>query len=159
MSALTKKQHPKLLEEVRQVLRVRHYSIHTECSYVDWIARFIRFHEMRSRDDLLPAELKIEAFLTDLAVHGHVAPATQNQAMNALVFLYKRVLNHALGGRIDAVRADKKLNVPVVMTRDEVAAVLSLMDGPPNWWPSCSMEVACASWKPFDSGSRISIFR
>jgi integron integrase len=84
---------------------------------------------MRSRGDLFPAEPKIETFLTDLAVHGDVAPSTQNQAMNALVFLYKRVLKHALQGSIDAVRADEKVHVPVVMTREEVAAVLSLMDG------------------------------
>jgi integron integrase len=84
---------------------------------------------MRSREDLFPAEPKIESFLTDLAVHGNVAAATQNQAMNALVFLYKRVLNHALPGSINAVRADKKINVPVVMTREEVAAVISLLDG------------------------------
>src|SRR4029453_12740172 len=74
-------------------------------------------------------EPKIESFLTDLAVHGHVASATQHQAMNALVFLYTRVLHHAMEGRINAVRADKQLNVPVVMTRDEVAAVISLLDG------------------------------
>src|SRR6266849_1132090 len=103
--------------------------MHTECSSVEWIVRFARFHGMRSREDLCPAEPKIEAFPTDLAVHGNVAPATQNQAMNALVFLYKRVLNHSLEGRINAVRADKKVTVPVVMTREEVAAVLSLMDG------------------------------
>jgi len=84
---------------------------------------------MRSREDLFPAEPKIEAFLTDLAVNGNVAPATQNQAMNALVFLYKRVLKHPLEGSIDAVRADKKINVPVVMTREEVATVLSLLNG------------------------------
>ena len=76
-----------------------------------------------------PAEPKIETFLTDLAVHGDVAASTQNQAMNALVFLYKHVLNHALQGSIDAVRAARKINVPVVMTREEVATVLSLMDG------------------------------
>jgi DNA-binding FadR family transcriptional regulator len=87
---------------------------------------------MRSRDHLFPAEPKIEAFLTDLAVHRNVAAATQNQAMNALVFLYKRVLNQVMEGRIDAVRADKKINVPVVMTREEVASVLSLMDGIPQ---------------------------
>jgi len=84
---------------------------------------------MRSRKDLSPAEPKIESFLTDLAVHGKVAAATQNQAMNALVFLYKRVLNHPMEGSINAVRADKKINVPVVMTREEVAAVISLLDG------------------------------
>jgi integron integrase len=87
---------------------------------------------MRAREELLPAEPKIEAFLTDLAVHGNVAASTQNQAMNALVFLYKRALKHALPERINAVRASKKINVPVVMTREEVAAVLALMDGTPQ---------------------------
>ena len=76
----TKSQQPKLLDQVRQVLRLHHYSIHTERSYVDWIVRFVRFHSMRSREDLFPAEAKIESFLTDLAVHANVAPATQNQA-------------------------------------------------------------------------------
>src|SRR6266545_4060719 len=129
MPASTRSQQPTLLDEVRQVLRLHHDSMHTERSNVDWIVRFVRFHGMRSRQDLFPAEPKIEAFLTDLALHGHVAPATQNQAMNALVFLDQRGLTHALQGSINAVRADKKSNVPVVMTRDEVAAVLSLLDG------------------------------
>lgn len=78
MPASTSRQQPKLLDEVRQVLRLHHYSIHTGRSYVDWTVRFVRFHNMRSRADLLPAESKIEAFLTDLAVHGNVAAATQN---------------------------------------------------------------------------------
>jgi len=111
------------------VLRLHHYSIHTERAYVEWIIRFTRFHRMRSRAELFPAAPKIEVFLTDLAVRGNVAAATQNQAMHALVFLYKRVLKQALPGRINAVRADKKVTVPVVMTRDEVATVLSLLDG------------------------------
>src|SRR5919109_2222351 len=105
MPDTTRSQQPKLLDEVRRVLRLHHYSIHTERSYVEWIVRFVRFHGMRSRQDLFPAEPKIEAFLTDLAVHGHVAAATQSQAMNALVFLYKRVVNQVMEGRIDAVRA------------------------------------------------------
>jgi integron integrase len=125
----TKSQHPKLLDQARQVLRLNHYSIHTERSYLDWMVRFVRFHKMRSREDLFPAEPKIELFLTDLAVNGKVAASTQNQAMNALVFLYKRVLDFTLDGRIDAVRAKKKINVPVVMTREEVAAILPLMSG------------------------------
>src|SRR3990170_1242092 len=62
----TKSQQPKLLDQVRQVLRLHHYSIHTERSYVDWIVRFVRFHSMRSREDLFPAEAKIESFLTDI---------------------------------------------------------------------------------------------
>ena len=72
----TKSQQPKLLDQVRQVLRLHHYSIHTERSYVDWIVRFVRFHSMRSREHLFPAEAKIESFLTDLAVYANVAPAT-----------------------------------------------------------------------------------
>ena len=80
MSGSTRTQQPKLLDEVRQVLRLHHYSIHTERSYMEWIVRFVRFHGMRSRKDLFPAEPKIGAFLTDLAVNGNVAAATQNQA-------------------------------------------------------------------------------
>ena len=104
----TRSQPPTLLDEVRKVLRLQHYSIHTERAYVEWIRRFVRFHGMRSREDLFPAEPKIEALLTNLAVHGNVAAATQNQAMNALVFLYKRALNHALPDRINAIRASQK---------------------------------------------------
>jgi integron integrase len=87
---------------------------------------------MQSRADLQPAEAKMEAFLSDLAVTRHVAPATQNQAMNALVFLYKRVLEQPLEGKIDALRADAKVHVPVVLTREEVALVISLMEGTPQ---------------------------
>jgi integron integrase len=129
MPGPTSHQQPKLLDQVRQVLRLHHYSLHTERAYLEWIVRYVRFHGMRSRDDLFPPEPNIEAFLTDLAVNGNVAAATQHQAMNALVFLDTRVLTHTLEGRINAVRADKKVNVPVVMTREEVAAIISLMDG------------------------------
>jgi integron integrase len=121
-----------LLDEARRVLRLHHYSIHTERSYVDWIVRYVRFHKMQSRADLQPAEAKMEAFLSDLAVNQHVAPATQNQAMNALVFLYKRVLEQPLEGKIDALRAEQKVHVPVVLTREEVASVISLLEGTPQ---------------------------
>lgn len=123
---------PKLLDQVRNVLRLHHYSIHTETSYVDWIKRYIRFHRMTSRDDLADAERKIEAFLTDLAVHGKVAPSTQNQAMNALVFLYRQVLEQPLDEKIDAIRAERKPNVPVVLTREEVGRVIALMERTPQ---------------------------
>src|SRR5438876_2233130 len=85
-------QSPMLLDQVRNVMRLHHYSIHTERSYLDWIKRYIKFHHMRSREDLAGAEAKIEAFLTSLAVDSDVAASTQNQAMNALVFLYRQVL-------------------------------------------------------------------
>jgi len=123
---------PKLLDEMRRVLRLHHYSLHTERSYLEWVVRYVRFHRMQSRADLRPAEAKIEAFLTDLAANRNVAPSTQNQAMNALVFLYKRVLEQPLAGRIDALRAERKVPVPVVLTRDEVASVISLLEGTPQ---------------------------
>jgi hypothetical protein len=92
-------QKPKILDQVREVMRLHHYSIHTERTYIDWIRRYIAFHRMKSRDDLVEGEKKIEAFLTHLAVDERVASATQNQAMNALVFLYKRILEQPLGDR------------------------------------------------------------
>jgi hypothetical protein len=125
----TRSQPPQLLDEVRTVLRLQPYAMHTERSYVEWIRRFVRLHGLRSREDLFPAEPPIDAFLTDLAVHGNVAAAPQNQAMNALGCLYQRARNQALPDRIHAIRASNKINVPVVMTREAVAAVLALMDG------------------------------
>src|SRR5437660_1871411 len=122
-------QTPRLLEQVRSAMRLHHYSLHTERSYVDWIKRYVQFHQMKNRDDLADAERKIEAYLTDLAVKGKVSASTQNQAMNALVFLYKRVLQVPLGGAISAVRAGRKVNLPVVLSRPEVAKVISLVEG------------------------------
>ena len=122
----------KLLDEVREFMRLHHYSIHTERTYCDWIKKFVHFHRMKSRQDLSNGEKKIEAFLTHLAVRGNVSASTQNQAMNALVFLYKKVLKLPLDDEINAVRAKKKVNVPVVMTREETAKVISLMSGTPQ---------------------------
>ena len=122
----------KILDEVRDVLRLLHYSIHTERTYCDWIKRYVLFHKMKSRDDLADGEHKIELFLTDLAVNKNVSKSTQNQAMNALVFLYKKVLKTPLDDEINAIRACEKKNIPVVMTREETAKVISLMEGTPQ---------------------------
>jgi site-specific recombinase XerD len=119
----------KLLDEVWDYMRLHHYSIHTERTYCDWIKKFVRFHDMKSRNDLSEGEKKIELFLTHLAVQGNVSPSTQNQAMNALVFLYKKALNLPLDDEINAVRAHKKVNAPVVMTREETAKVIALTTG------------------------------
>jgi site-specific recombinase XerD len=122
----------RLLDEVRDVMRLLHYSIHTERSYCEWIKRFVHFHEMKSRDDLADGKRKIEMLLTHVAVPGHIAPATQNQAMNALVFFYRKVLKQDPSEQINAVRAYKKRSIPVVLTREETAKILSLMTGTPQ---------------------------
>lgn len=87
------------------------------------------FHKMTSRLDLVEGEQKIGQFFTDLAVRKNIAPATQNQAMNALVFLYKKVLKVPLSEEMSAVRATKETTVPVVLTREEVCQVLAVMEG------------------------------
>ena len=119
----------KLLERAREILRLRHYSIRTEAAYIAWMRRYILFHNKRHPKDMGPAE--IEAFLTDLAVNGNVSSSTQNQAFHALLFLYRNVLDITLQGEnINALRARKKTNVPVVLTKDEVRKILTLMTGP-----------------------------
>src|SRR5689334_898533 len=115
----------KLMEQVREVMRLRHYSIRTERTYADWIRRYIKFHEMKERSELLgSAEVKIEMFLSDLAVNGSVAVSTQNQAFNALLFLYREEF-----GNVQAVRADRPVRVPVVLTKEEVKRVIGAMSG------------------------------
>ncbi len=127
---MPKQKKKKLLDEVSDVMRVKHYSIHTERSYSEWVKRFILYHKMQEREELfVDGERKIESFLTDLAVNGKVAPSTQNQAMNALIFLYKKVLKLELSGEIDAIRASQKVKIPVVLSREEVATVIGIMNG------------------------------
>jgi integrase len=125
----TKQPKPrKLLDRVRDMLRVKHYSIRTEKSYLSWIRRFILFHDKRHPNDMGARE--IEAFLTHLAVEKNVAASTQNQALCALLFLYNEVLEKDLNPDvIDAVRAKKPKRLPVVMTRDEARSVLAALSG------------------------------
>lgn len=132
MSVTTQNSGKKLLAETRDMMRRLHYSIHTERAYCDWIARFVRFHHLRSREALLvEAERKVEDFLTHLVVQGKVAASTQNQAFNALVFLYKKVLEQPLEG-VKAARSRKEPRIPVVLTREEVKKVLALLEGTPQ---------------------------
>lgn len=121
----------KLLDQVREVMRLKHYSIRTERCYCDWIRRYVKFHGMHSRADLQGAESKIEQFLSDLAVNGHVAASTQNQAFNALLFLYREVMHQTLEN-IQSVRADRPVRVPTVLTPDEVKRVIEAMSGTPQ---------------------------
>ncbi len=105
---MSSKKEKRLLDDVRNVIRLKHYSIHTERSYCGWVRRYVRYHRMASRDDLKGGKKKIEQFLTYLAIDKNVAPSTQNQAMNALVFLYKKVLKEPLDEEIDAIGAKEK---------------------------------------------------
>lgn len=118
---------PRLLDEVRTVLRIKHYSIRTEQAYVQWIRRYIRFHKMRHPRELGAAELT--AFLSDLAVRGQVAASTQNQALQAILFLYRDVLRTALPLIENAHRAKRPERLPVVLTRQEIKALLAQLEG------------------------------
>jgi len=91
----------KLLDQVREIIRLKHYSRKTEKTYVSWIRRFILFHDKRHPEEM--GEREIEAFLSDLAVNRKVAASTQNQAFNAILFLYRTVLGKKLDDSIDAV--------------------------------------------------------
>lgn len=125
----TEKPKKKLLMDVSDTLRRLHYSIHTERAYCDWIMRFIKFHQLQEKDTLLiDPKKKVEDFLTYLAVNLNVAASTQNQAFNALVFLYKQVLNQPFEG-VDAARTCKEKRIPVVLTREEVKLVLTFLTG------------------------------
>ncbi len=117
----------KLLDQVRDAIRLKNYAYSTEKTYVDWIERFIRFHKLRHPKEMNSPE--VEAFLTHLAVKQNVSPSTQNQALSALLFLYRNVLNIELTGRIDAVRANRDKRLPVVLTKAEVQTVIGQMTG------------------------------
>jgi len=118
---------PRLLDQVRHALRRRHYSLRTEESYVAWIRRFILFHGKRHPREMGSPE--VVAFLSDLAVRGRVSASTQNQALSALLFLYRSVLDRELGDLDSTVRARAPRRLPVVLSRDEVRALLAHLEG------------------------------
>jgi integron integrase len=126
-SSLASDAAPRLLDQVRGKIRLKHYSLRTEQTYTDWIKRFIRHFGKRHPKDLGAAE--VEAFLTHLAVVGKVAASTQNQAKSALLFLYREVLDLELPwlDNIEQAKAPKRL--PVVLTVSEVQSLLSRLDG------------------------------
>ena len=117
----------RLLDQVRDRIRFRHYSIRTEQAYIDWIKRFIRFHSKRHPATMGGTE--VELFLTDLAVAHRVSASTQNQAQSALLFLYKDVLGDELPWLDGVERAKQPVRLPVVLTRQEVFAVLRGLHG------------------------------
>jgi integron integrase len=118
---------PKLLDQVRAAIRVRHYSIRTEEAYVQWVKRYIYFHGKRHPKDL--DEVHVNQFLSHLAVKGRVAASTQNQALCALVFLYRHVLHKELGAFGEIVRARRPVRLPEVLTREEVKRFMAHLGG------------------------------
>ena len=118
---------PRLLDRVRAALRIRHCSLRTEKAYVGWIRRYIIFHGKRHPAEMGAAE--ITRFLSDLAIRRNVAASTQNQALSALLFLYREVLEQELPWLDEIVRAKSRERIPVVLTREEVQAVLGALDG------------------------------
>ena len=118
---------PKLLDELRATIRRRHYSRRTEEAYADWVRRFVRFHGLRHPAEL--GEREVETFLSDLAVRRDVAASTQNQALSALLFLYREVLKKPLGFLSGIEPAKRPVRVPTVLTRAEVARLLAEMEG------------------------------
>jgi len=123
-----------LLESVRAAIRARHYSIRTEEAYVHWIRRFILFHGKRHPAAM--AEREVRDFLTDLAITGNVAAATQNQALNAVVFLYRHVIERPLGELPQVVRAKRPQRLPVVLSLEEVRRILRGLHGV-HWLIGC----------------------
>ena len=122
---------PKLMWLVRSKIRAMHYSYKTEQSYAGWIKRYIHFHYLTHPKDM--GALHVNEFLTHLAVNRHVSPATQNQALCALIFLYKRVLEIPLGeNSIAAVRAKYHKNLPVILSTSEIKKILDKLNGLPK---------------------------
>ncbi len=118
---------PRLLAQVREQIRLKHYSIRTEHVYCEWVKRFIRFHLYRHPAEMGAAE--VEAFLTDLAVRRNVSASTQNQALAALLFLYKQVLKLDLPWLGEVVRAKKPVRLPVVLSIAEVQQLMAQLHG------------------------------
>ncbi len=119
-------QPPKLLDQVRIAARLKHYSIHTENGYVRWAKRFILFHNKRHPKEM--AEVEIKQFLNHLATERGLASSSQNQALAALLFLYKYVLNEPLNFIEGIVRAKPTKRLPVVLSKEEITKLLSVMD-------------------------------
>jgi integrase len=121
---------PKLLHQVRRAVRVRHYSPRTEESYVGWVKRYVRFHGLRHPGELGVPE--VTRFLSTLAESGQLSASSQTQALSALLFLYRDVLHHDLGSLGEIARAKQPSRLPVVLTKDEVRALLARLNDAPR---------------------------
>jgi len=127
---------PKLLDQLREAIRSRHYSRRTETSYCNWVKRYIYFHDVCHQAEM--AEPEINAFLTHLAVKEKVSASTQNQALSALLFLYRHVIGREIGDLGEVIRARRPLRIPVVLTKDEIRKILAQIKGD-KWLMACIM--------------------
>ncbi len=118
---------PRLLDRVRLAVRARHYSLRTEEAYAAWVNRFVLFHGKRHPQTM--GETEINAFLSDLAVRQRVSASTQNQALAALLFLYRHVLKKPLPEEMQIVRAKRPRRLPAVLTRAEVRSLIGRLAG------------------------------
>jgi hypothetical protein len=145
---------PRLLDRVRQALRARHLGRRTEEAYVAWIRRLIFFHDKRHPAEMGAAE--VTKFLTSLAVDGQVAASTQNQALSALLFLYKDVLEVDLPWLDGIVRARRPERLPGVLSRDEVRALFQRLDGVSRLMATLLYGAGLGSWNVAGFASRTS---
>src|SRR5437016_6771900 len=126
-TAVGQNQPPRLLDRVRIAIRTRHYSLRTEEAYVGWIRRYIFFH--KKKHPLEMGEPEINSFLSQLAVQDRVSASTQNQALCALLFLYRHVLEKPFPTLENLIRAKRPVRLPTVLTRDEIRRILGKMNG------------------------------
>lgn len=133
MTGSSEGKEPKLLDRLRETVRALHYSRSTEKAYISWVKRFIFFHGKRHPKKM--GEKEVTAFLNHLATKANVSASTQNQALSAILFLYKYELKVGLEWLDGLVRAKRPLHLPVVFTRGEVLTVLARCGGPPASWP------------------------
>jgi integrase len=131
-----------LFEVAREKIRTHHLALRTEQAYLQWMRRYVKFHGRRHPREMGSREL--EVFLTHLAVEGKVAASTQNQALQALLFLYRKVLGIELPWLENVTRAYRPRRLPVVLTVAEVRSVLAQLDGTPWLIASLLMGVGCA---------------
>ena len=124
---MTMEGSPRLLERVRNRIRIKHYSIRTEQAYLDWIRRFILLHRKRHPEQMGIKE--IEAFLSHLAGKGRVSASTQNQALSAILFLYREVLQMELPWLENVTRAKRPERLPVVLTKEEIQSIIEHLEG------------------------------
>jgi integron integrase len=123
-------EEPKLMQRVRDKIRTKQYSRATEKTYTHWILDYIRYHG--KKHPTLMGALEVEIYLTHLATERHLSASSQNQALNAIVFLYKQVLGIQLPQTINASRAKRRKRIPLVLTRHQVQQVITMMEGTPR---------------------------